>query len=114
MKKGKCKNGHCSSMSNSAWCGLNSKGDSLKLHDISHNPKCKGQKGITFTPKQLQLEGSGFTKTRRKIFKGRQKAWNSFLEPTINTPAPVIGMAVGANSKNPQVVQATANFLKSL
>ena len=42
---------HCSPMSNSAWCDLNSRGDLLKLHDLCHNPKCKCQKQITFTPK---------------------------------------------------------------
>ena len=48
-----------------------------------------------------------------KIFKGSQKAWNSFLKPTINNLAPVTGMAVGAKVKNPQVGQATTNILKS-
>ena len=48
----------------------------------------------------------------KKIFKRSQKVWNSFLKQTINTLAPVIGMAVGAKSKNPQVAQATTNILK--
>ena len=55
-------------MSNSAWFDLNSKGNILKLPDKSPNPKCHCQKIITFTPEQLQLEGSGFKKTRKKIF----------------------------------------------
>ena len=50
MKKGKCKNNHCSSLSNSAWCDLNNKGDKLKLHDKGANLKCNCQKIITFTP----------------------------------------------------------------
>ena len=66
MKKAKCKNGHCSSMSNSAWCDLNSKGDTPKLHDTCQNPKCKCQNQITFTPKQFKLEGSGFKNTLKK------------------------------------------------
>ena len=33
IRTGKYKNKHCSPMSNSAWCDLNSKGDFLKLHD---------------------------------------------------------------------------------
>ena len=41
MKKRRCKNNHCSSMSNSAWFDLSSKGDILKLYDLCHNPKCK-------------------------------------------------------------------------
>ena len=50
----------------------------------------------------------------KKIFKGSQTAWNNFLKPTINSVAPVIGMAVGARSKNKQVGAATTNILKSL
>ena len=57
MKKRKCRNNHCSSMSNSAWCDLNLKGDLLKLHDKCPNPKCNCQKVITFTPHQYMLEG---------------------------------------------------------
>ena len=50
----------------------------------------------------------------KKVCKGSQKAWNKFLKPTINTLAPVIGMAVGAKSKNKQVGAATINIFKSL
>ena len=50
IKIGKCKNNHCSSMSNSACCDLNSKGNILKLHEKCRNPKCNCQKMITFTP----------------------------------------------------------------
>ena len=50
----------------------------------------------------------------KKIFKGSQKAWNSFRKPTINTLAPVIGMVIGAKNKNLQVGQATASFLKPI
>ena len=39
IKGGKFKNNHCSSMSISAWCDLNSKGNTLKLHDECPNPK---------------------------------------------------------------------------
>ena len=39
---------------------LNSRGDVRKLHDKCPNPKCKGEKQITFTPKQVQLEGVAF------------------------------------------------------
>ena len=61
MKKGKIRNKHCSSMSDSAWCDLNSRGDISQLHDICSNPKCKCQKIITFTPRQYMLKG-GSTK----------------------------------------------------
>ena len=99
IKKGKCKNNHCSSMSNSAWTDLYSEGNILKLHDKCPNPKCGCQKIITFTPHQFQLEGAGFKITMKKLFKGSQTAWNKFLKPTINTLAPVIGMAVEAKTK---------------
>ena len=57
IQKGKCKNNHCSSMSNSAWTDLTRKGNILKLHDNCPNPKCGCQKIITFTPLQYMLEG---------------------------------------------------------
>ena len=101
-------------MSNSAWCDLNKNCTVLKFHDFCHKPKCKCQKQIIFTPKQFQLEGAGFENTLKKIFKGSQTAWSKFLKPTINTLAPVIGMAVGAKSKNKQVGAATTNIRKSL
>ena len=44
FKRGTFKNNHCSSMSNSAWTDLNSKGNILKLHDKCPNPKCGCQK----------------------------------------------------------------------
>ena len=56
----KCKSGHCSAMSMSAWCDLNSKFDILKLQDLFINARSKCQKFITFTPTQIQLEGNGF------------------------------------------------------
>ena len=114
IKSGKCTHGHRSAMSNSAWCDLNKNCTVLKLHDMCHNPKCKCQKQITFTPNQFQLEGAGFKSTMKKLFKGSQQAWSRFLKPTINTLAPVIGMAVGAKSKNAKVGAATTNILKSL
>ena len=114
IKSGKCTHGHRSAMSNSAWCDLNKNCTVLKLHDFCHNPKCKCQKQITFSPFQFEMEGSGFKNTMKKTFKGSQTAWNKFLKPTINSLAPVIGMAVGAKTKNPKVKAATTNILKSI
>ena len=114
VKSAKCTHGHKSPMSNSAWCDLNENCTVLKLHDMCHNPKCKCRKQITFSPHQIQLEGAGFKNTMTKIFKGSQTAWSKILKPTINTLAPVIGMAVGAKSKNKQVGAATTIILKSL
>ena len=81
---------------------------------MRHNPKCKYQKQITFSPNQFQLEGSGFKITMKKIFKGSQMGWSKFLRPTINILEPVIRMAVGAKRKNAKVGAATTNILKSL
>ena len=49
-----------------------------------------------------------------KLFKRSQKAWNSFLKPTIIILATVIGMVVGAKNKYPQVAHATTKILKSI
>ena len=74
QKRGKCRNGHCSSLSGSAWSDLNKNGTILKLHDMCPNQNCKCQKQITFTPKQFELEGSGFKSFMKKVFKGSKTA----------------------------------------
>ena len=79
IKKRKCKNIHCSAMSSSAWCDLNSKVDKLKLHDICHNPECKCQKQITFTPRQFQLERSSFQNTMKKTLRGLKQLGKNFF-----------------------------------
>ena len=114
IKKGRCSKNHCSTMCNSAWCDLNSKGNILKLHDKCPNPKCNCQKIITFTPHQFMLEGGSIKSKLQKIFKGTQTAWNKILKPAFNATAPFIGMAVSAKTKNPKVGQATTNILKSI
>ena len=114
VKNAKCTHGHRSAMSNSAWCDLNKNCTVLKLHDMCHNPKCKCQKQITFSPKQFQLEGAGFKNTLKNIFKGSQTAWSKFLKPALNIASPYIGMAVSAKTKNPKIGQATTNILKSI
>ena len=114
IKRGKCKNNHCSSISISAWCDLNSKGNILKLHDKCPNPKCNCQKIITFTPHQYMLETGSIKTKLQKNFKGTQTAWNKFLKPAVNVAAPFFGMTVSAKTKNPKVGQATTNNLKSI
>ena len=114
IKNAKCTHGHRSAMSNSAWCDLNKNCTVLKLHDFCHNPKCKCQKQITFSPNQFQLEGGSIKSKLKSIFRGTQTAWNKILKPAINASAPFIGMAVSAMTKNPKVGQATTNILKSL
>ena len=114
IKRGKCGKNQCSSMSNSAWTDLNSKGNILKLHDKCRNPKCGSQKIITFTPHQYMPEGGSIKGKLQKIFRGTQTAWNKFLKPAINATAPFIGTAVSAKTKNPKVGQATTNILRSI
>ena len=99
IKRGKCKYNHCSSMSNSAWTDLNSKGNILKLPDKCPNPKCGCQKIITFTPHQYMLEGGSIKSKLQKFFKGTKKAWDKSLKPAVNVAAPFIGMAVSAKTK---------------
>ena len=113
-KNGKCTHGHRPAMSNSACCDLNKNYTVLKLQDMCHNPKCKCQKMITFTPNRFQLEGGSIKSTLQKIFKGTQTAWNKFLKPALNLASPYIGMAVSAKTKNPKIGQTTANIIKSI
>ena len=114
FKNAKCTHGHRSAMSNSAWSDIITNCTVLKLHEMCHNPKCKCQKQITFSPKQFQLEGAGFKITMKKKIKGSQTAWNKFLKPALNIASPFIGMAVSAKTKNPKIRQATTNILKSI
>ena len=60
------------------------------------------------------MGGAGFKNTMIRKFEASQKAWDKFLKPTVNTLAPVIGLAVGAKNKNPRVGQATTNILESI
>ena len=99
VKNAFCKHGHRSAMSNSAWCYLKKDCTVLKLQDMCHNPKCKCQKQIIFTPRQFQLEGASIRSKLRKIFRGTQTAWNKFLKSGVKVAAPFIGMAVSAKIK---------------
>ena len=114
IKNARSTHGHRSAMSISAWCDLSKNCTVLKLHDMCHNPKCKCQKQITFTPNQFQLEGGSNKSKLQSIFKRTEKMWNKFLKPAVNVVAPFIGMAVGAKTKNPKVATATTNILKSI
>ena len=114
IRKGNCKNNHCSSISSSAWCDLNKDCNILDLHDKSPNPKCNCQKIITFTPNQYMLEGGSIKRKLEKNFKDTEKAWNNFLKPALNIASPYNGMAVGAKTRNPKIAQATTNILKSI
>ena len=100
-------------MSNSAWCDINENCTVLKLHDMCHNPKCKCQKQITFSPNQFQLEGSGYKNTMKKTFKGSQTTWNRFRKPKLKIATPIISAGVAMKTKNPQSAQVTSNIIKS-
>ena len=80
VKNAKFTHEHRSAMSNLARCDLNKNCTLLKLHDMCHNPKCKCQKQINFSPNQFQLEGAGFRYNMKKIFKGSQTAWKKVLK----------------------------------
>ena len=110
IKRGKSKNVHCSSMSNSAWTELNNKGKILKIHDICPNPKCGCQKIITFTPHQYMLEGGSIKSKLQKNFKGTKKAWDSFIRPGSKMATPLISAAVAAKTKNPNQLKLRRVF----
>ena len=77
-KNAKCTHGHRSAMSISAWCDLNKNCTVFKLHDLGHNPKCKCQKQITFSPNNFELEGAGYKNLRKKNLKAlKQQRINS-------------------------------------
>ena len=112
MKRGRCKNNHCSSMSNSAWTDLNSKGNILKLHDKCANSKYGCQKIITFTPHQYMLEGGSIKSKLQKIIKGTQTAWKNFIKPGLKRATTLISAAVAAKAKNPHSAQGYEKYFK--
>ena len=114
IKNAKCSHGHRSAMSNSAWCDLNKNCTVLKLHDMCHNPKCKCQKQITFSPKQFQLEGGSIKSKLKSIFRGTKTAWDKFIKPGLKMATPLISAAIAAKTKNPQSAKVTNSILKSL
>ena len=105
---------HTSAMSNLAWCDLNKNCTVLKLHDMCHNPKCKCQKMITFTPNQFQLEGGSVKSKLKSIFRGTKKASDSFIKPELKMATPLISASVAAKTKNPQSAHVTNGILKTL
>ena len=113
-KNAKFSHGHRSAMSNSAWCDLNKNCTVLKLHDMCHNPKCKCQKQITFSPNQFQLEGGSIKSKLKSIVRGTKPAWDKLIKPGLKMATPLISAAVAAKTKNPQSAQVTNSILKSL
>ena len=76
---GKCQNKHCSPISNSSCSDLGSRGDTLKLHDIFHYPRCKCQKQINFTPRQFQFESDGIRNANENIVEETENRWKNFI-----------------------------------
>ena len=60
------------------------------------------------------LDGRSIKSKLPIFFKGTRTAWKCFLKPAVNVGAPIIGMVVGAKTKNPKVPQATTNIQKSI
>ena len=46
---------------------------------MCHNPKCKCQKQLTFSPNQFQLEDGSIENKLKSNFRGSKKASDSFL-----------------------------------
>ena len=105
IQNAKCTHGPRSAMSNSAWCDLNKNCTVLKLHDMCHNPKCKSQKQITFSPNHYQPESARFKITMKKIFKRIQTAWSKFPKPALKIANPIISAGVAMKTKNTQSAQ---------
>ena len=81
---------------------------------MCHNPKCKCQKQITFTPNQFQLEGGSIKSKLKSIFRGTQTTWNKFIKPGLKMATPLISAAIAAKTKNLQSARVTNSILKSL
>ena len=114
LRNAKCKHGHQSSVSNSAWCDSNKFFTVLKLHDMCHNPKCNCQKLISSTPTHFHFEHNGFENTMKKRFKGTEKMWNNFIKLGFKIATPIISAGVAAKTKKPQSAQIISHILKSL
>ena len=89
-------------------------GDTLKLHDLCHNPEGICQIQITFTPRNFQIEGAGFKNTIENFSEGTEKMWNKFIRPALKIASPLFSAGVSAKTRNPQAAEITSNILKFL
>ena len=110
----KCKHKQCCTMSTSPWCEFNFLETISKLHDMSANIKRNSQEQLTFTPRQLEMKGTGYKSKLKEFFRGTEKAWNKLIKPGVNVAASFMAMAVGSEPKNPNVGQATTNISKNI
>ena len=60
------------------------------------------------------LEGGSSKSKLQKVSRGTQTPGTNFLKPVINATTLFIGMAVGVETKNLNVGQATTKTLKSI
>ena len=91
---------------------MKTKGDDLRLHDMCDDSGYKGQKQVTLTPLEIQLEGADFKNEFQKCFRGTQRSWKKFVKPADSVASPLKGMAVAAKIKYLKVRQSTAkNFI---
>ena len=56
------------------------------------------------------LDGGSIKSRLKKVFEGTEKTWKSFLKPALNIAGSNIGVAVAANTKNPEIGKATGSF----
>ena len=100
-------------MPNGLWCNLNSIGFIMKLHDKWPNVKLNCQKN-RFLPRHHQPQGAGFEKNTQKKIWRNSNCWNKFQKPALKKTTPVIGRAVGSETKSSQVAQATTSVLNNI
>ena len=86
-------------MSNQARCDSKSIRIIFRLHDFRLNSKCNYQKQINFTPRQFQLEVTGFKGRLRKFVKLTDKKWNNFSKPGLKLDSTSFSKAGATKTK---------------
>ena len=98
-KRGKCKHGHCSILSDHVWTDLILDCTVLKLLDMCGSSGLKCRKQLNFSPKNYMLEGGSIRSKLKKALRGIEKAWNSFFKPALKIASPYIGMPASTKTK---------------
>ena len=73
QQKEKCKRRHCSPVSNLSLCDLKSIGTIPIIQDILPISKCDCHKQVTFTTRQVGLEGNGIETNLKNLFEGTER-----------------------------------------
>ena len=84
------------------------------MHDRCGESRCECQKHLAISPIPYQLKGSGLKNKIHEYFKRFKKAWYTHLRPALVARALLIGMTVGAKTKNHKVAPPTTNNSKTL